>query len=299
MSKKNSSSEETKKSFSNPTVLAAIIGGIVTVIVALITVLPQLITTLKSPTQVAIPISTEPIPPTNTPIPTETEILPTATSTEISPTPTETMVPSPTPVNPGIACLNRWTVIPSDQALATPDASDGCPNIGIPGIGISTSGDELIFGTNNFRGQGLFGISTTLPENAIIRMKVKLATLTRANFWVAVSDDPTPENNRMVISFRPENGEVRVYVDQSEDYEQFLWRNLTVNTNYGDGPPYIYDIVLKTSGSRVETHFNFLNPFSKVVNLPNYLFIGYQNESNLGTVKMDITVSNLSIEASQ
>lgn len=302
MSKKTDSDDETKKTFYNPTVLAAIIGGIVTILVTLITTWPQIIAAMNPPTEVVIPtlIATA-VPPTDTPLPTATEVtLPTATSTELPPTPTETVVSSPTPVDPGIACLDRWEIISSNPDIAATDSRDGCTKAGIPGLGISTSGDELIFGQNSFREQGTFGISTSLPPEATISIKVKRGVLTQGEFWIAVSNEPNPESNMMIIAIQPEFGEVRTYVDQTNSFTgRFNWAQLVENTNYGDGPTYTYDISLRTSGNTVTSRINFFDLPSQIVNLPKYLFIGYQNKSTLGSVSMSITVSDLTIEVGQ
>jgi hypothetical protein len=288
------------KWYENQTLVIAILGVTGTIIAALISVSPQIIGALQKPepTQTAIP-ATATVEISPTPLPTSTETAIQITET-IAPTQTETVTPSPTPIDPGIACLDRWQVISSDQSLGVPDGSGGCANVGIPGMGISTSGDELLFTKNNFRNQGLFGISTTIPAEATISMKVKLALLTQGEFWVALSNEPTPENRMMVIALQSEFGEVRVYVDQTASSAgRYLWTRLAENTNYSGGPPFTYDLVLKTSGSRANSRINFFDLPSQVVILPNYLFIGYQNKSTLGSVSMDVTVSNLSIEAGQ
>ena len=171
---------------------------------------------------------------------------------------------------------------------------------GIPGLGISTSGDELIFGQNNFREQGTFGISTSLPPGATISMKVKKGILTQGEFWIALSKEPNSESNMMIIAIQPEFGEVRVYVEQTNSTAgRFTWEQLVENTNYGDGPPYTYDIVLRTSGSMVDSRINAFDLPSQIVNLPKYLFIGYQNKSTLKSVSMNVTVSGLTIEVGQ
>ena len=300
MSKNNDTNEKSKSILSNPTVLAAIIGVAGTVIVALITAAPQIIATLNPPTATFIPTATVTTPPTNTPVPEDTEIPSTATSTEVPPTLTATLTPSPTPVDPGIACLDRWEVISSNPDLATPNASGDCNSVGISGLGISTSGNQIIFGQNNFKEQGTFGISTSLPSNATIRMKVKRSILTQGEFWIALSNEPNPESNMMVIAIQPELGEVRTYIGQtSAAAGRFTWVQLVENTNYGNGPTYTYDLILKTDGSLVDTRINYFDLPSQVVNLPKYLFIGYRNTSTLGSVSMNITVSDLTIEVGQ
>lgn len=300
MSKKTDSGEDTKEPFSNPTVLAAIITGVVTVIVALITASPQIIAAIKPPTETAVPTSTATIPPTVAIIPTETDALPSATATENPPTPTETTIPSPTAVDPGVACFDRWEIVSSEPDYATPDSNNECASVGIPGLGISTSGDELIFGQNNFRQQGTFGISTSLPPEATVTMKVQKSVLTQGEFWIALSNQPDPGSNMMIIALEPKLGEVRTYVDQTDSAAgRFTWAQLSKDTSYGNGPTYIYDIVLKTTGNHVDTRINFFDMPSQIVNLPKYLFIGYQNASTLGSVSLSVKVSELTIQADE
>ncbi|MFZ5909825.1 MAG: hypothetical protein ACOYYU_07415, partial [Chloroflexota bacterium] len=230
MSKKNASSEETKKPFSNPTVLAAIIGVIGTIIVTLITTSPQIIAALKPPTETATPTAI--IPATNTPVPTMIEFLPTVTSTEIPPNPTETIAPPPTPVDPGITCLDRWEIKSSEASLVAPGASGDCKVANVPGLGITTSNAGLLFGQSSFREQGLFGIATSIPTNATIRLRVEMSTLTQGEFWIALSNTPQPDANALIFALQPQYGEVRYYLDQTETYNgRYYWEQLSSEVN--------------------------------------------------------------------
>ena len=300
MSEDTSSNRGKGSPFSNPTVVAALITGIITLVVALITALPQLVPLLSKPTETPIPTLTATVPPTS--LPTATEVRATDTATEVPPTATETITPSPTPVDPGIACLDRWQVIASDGSKPEPTAGDGCDNVGIPTLGISTTGQQLIFGVNNFQSQGIFGVSTSLPTNANISLKVKMNSLQVGEFWIALSNEPTPDGNMLIFALQPEFGELRTYVDQSNNYaSRYLWSNLTTNTNYGGGPPYVYDMTLNTSGGQVTYRLNFLEPQTQSVNLPKYLFFGFRNKvgQGQGMVSMNIVVSGLEIKAGQ
>ena len=300
MNKNTSSDKNSQSIFSNPTVMIALIGMIGTIVAALIGVLPLLTKSepTAEPAAPPAPAFTETIPPTTAPPTiTPTEVPPTGTATEMPPTPTETIIPSPTPVDPGIACLNRWNAISSNSDLANPDPSGNCSSAGFPELGISTTGDDLIFGKNGFREQGVFGISTSLPSKAVIRMKVKLGILTQGEFWIALSNTPTPEDNMMIIALQPKNGEIRTYINQTNNFSRRItWDALVENTNYGNGPTYTYDLVINTSANTVDTRINFFDIDDAIVNLPNYLFIGYQNKSTLGSVTMNITISDFSIE---
>jgi hypothetical protein len=170
MSKKADSGEETKNPFSNPTVLIALIGGIVTILGALITVSPQLIELARKPTETAVPTFTATVPPTSPATETPTKVLPTDTATQISPTLTETVTSTPTPITPPISCLNRWQVISSEPDLVETTSQGDCNQANVPGLGISSSQNGISIGVNNFQKQGTFGIATSLPTAVIATM---------------------------------------------------------------------------------------------------------------------------------
>lgn len=131
-------------------------------------------------------------------------------------------------------------------------------------------------------------------------MKVKMGRLTKGEFWVALSNEPKPENNMMIIALQSENGEIRTYVDQADSFSgRFTWAQVAEGANYGNGPTYTYDIMLSTSASTVDSRINFFDLPSQIVNLPKYLFIGFRNKSTIGSVSISITVSELTIEVSQ
>jgi hypothetical protein len=302
VSKKTRSNRSKQSPFSNPTVMVAVIGGIVTLIGALISVSPQLFQLIRKPTETPIPTLTVTVSPTSPPSTTPTEVLATETATQIPPTSTNTVTPSPTPVDPGIACLDRWEVISSDESLAVPEASGGCSNASVPKLGISTSGQLLIFAPNSFRTPGVFGISTSLPVNAKISMKVTMNSLREGEFWIALSNNPAPGDHMLIFALQPVGGELRTYVNQSRNYiGQYLWSNLTENTTYGAGPPYVYDISLTTSGGLTTYNLNSLQPQSQSVNLPKYLFLGFRKKTaeNESSVSMNILVSGLKIDLNQ
>jgi len=297
MSKKNESSEETKKPFSNPTVLAAIIGVIGTIIVTLITISPQIIAALKPPTETVTPTSTVSSPATNTPVPATIESLPAAASTDTPPAPTETIAPSPTPVDPGITCLDRWEIISSEASLVAPGASGDCKVANIPGLGISTSNAGLLFGQGSFREQGLFGIATSIPANATIRLRVEMTTLTQGEFWIALSNTPQPDANVLIFAPQSQYGEVRYYLNQTETYNgRYYWEQLSSEVNFGEVPPYIYEFEFTTTGNEVDSEINLIDFSSQIVNLPNYLFLGYRNKSTIGSLTMRVKVTKLEIE---
>jgi len=283
------------KWYENQTLLIAILGVAGTIIAALISVSPTIIQSLQKPepTQTAIP-STATLEMTPTLMPTSTETSIPFTET-ISTTPTETG--TPTPITPPTGCLDRWQIIASNTDLAEIRSAGNCTFASAPDLGISASSTGISFGINAFREQGTFGIATSLPTEATISLSVNLTVLTQGEFWIALSNEPNPENNMAIIALQSQFGEVKIYNNQTDTFvERYLWDELTSNTTLGNGPPYLYNITFNTNGNKVTQQIHFTNLPSQFVNLPNYLFIGYNKKSSLGSVTMQVEVTNISID---
>ena len=291
----SSRSKKPKKKnwYENQGLIIAVLG----VVTALISVSPQILQAFQRPehTQTPIPATaTLEKTPTLMPTSTETEIPFTAT---VSATPTDTA--TPTPISPPISCLDRWQVIviSSDQDLAETTSQDGCDHASVPALGISSSKAGISFGINNSRNQGTFGIATSLPVDATITLQLDIPVLTQGEFWIALSNTPNPENNMMIMAIQQNTGEVRFYSDQTTKFNtKYLWKELLTNTNLTSNSPFSYKITLATSGNRVNPRIYFTDLQSQVVNLPKYLFIGYNNKSALGSVSLQAEITDLTVE---
>ncbi len=125
-----------------------------------------------------------------------------------------------------------------------------------------------------------------------------MTVLTQGEFWIALSDTPTPESNALIFALQPQNGEVRYYLNQtSTPIGRIDWDQLSSQVNFGATPPYVYDFRVTISGNKVSNEINLIDLSSQIVNLPKYLFLGYRNKSTLGSVTMQVKISNLTIEA--
>jgi len=99
------------------------------------------------------------------------------------------------------------------------------------------------------------------------------------------------------LGFQPNTGELRTYSDQTSAFsEKYKYSDLTSNTIYTSGSPFVYNIILDTSGNRVSPRIHFTDLPSHVVNLPNYLFIGYDKTSTLGSMTLQVEISELTVE---
>ncbi len=281
-----------KKWYEDKNIQLALLGVIGTTIAALISVLPQLLNARQKtePTQTPIiwtatiaasPTATmEPVLSTNTPIPTLTS--------------TATLSPTPTRNTPPISCLDRWQVISSEPDLAATTRQGDCNQANVPGLGFSSSQSGISIGVNNFQKQGTFGIATSLPSAVTVTMQVDLNVLTQGEFWIAVSNTPNLENNMMILALEPKTGEVRFYSDQTSRYSRkYEWSQLLANTALNASSPHTYKITFAISGNSVSPQIYFTSLPSQIVNLPNYLFIGYNNKSTIGSMTLQVEISDL------
>lgn len=300
MSKEKRPSQQ-KSVFANPAVLTALITVIGSIITTLIVTSTDII--LKARQQAPTPphsLNTETIATLPPPTATLSIVPPSEAPTVIFILAAPTDTPQPTPITPPLDCLERWQVVSSDETLTTGGTSAECSLANVPALGISTSRDGLLFGQNNFKKQGLFGLATAMPAEATIRLRVEMTVLTQGEFWIAVSDTPTPETNALIFALQPQNGEVRSYLNQtSTPNGRFYWEQLSSQVNFGTTPPYVYNFKFLMSGNKVSNEINLVTLPTQIVNLPKYLFLGYRNKSTLGSITMQVKVSNLQIEVNR
>ena len=272
--------------FTHPTVVAALIGGVLTLIGALISALPQLIEITSKPSETPSALSTP------------AGAFVTESATQLQPAPTEILPSAPTPVNPGISCLGRWQIVSSDLSLAATTSQGDCAQAGVPALGILASKSGISFAINNFRGQGVFGIATPIPADATVTLQVNVMALTQGEFWIAVSDTPNPQSNMAILAIQPRTGVVRVYNGQTSHFNsEHKLVDLVTNTELEPTLPFNYKIKFDVNGNLVKPYIYFTRLPDQIVNLPEYLFLGYRNTTASGSLGVQVTISSLAIEA--
>jgi hypothetical protein len=289
------SSDHGHKWYTDRSFQLAILGVVGTIIAAVISILPQFIGNSQpsEPTQAPI-IWTATV--VDLPTDTAEPIPPTETST---PAPTETTAPSPTPtsITPPNGCLDRWQIVSSNPDLIETSGSGDCSQTSIPSLGISASSEGIGFGINAFREVGTFGIVTSIPADATISLSAKLTVFTQGEFWIALSNEPNPETNMIIVALQSQFGEVKVYNNQTDSFtERYTWEKIISGTTLSGGPPYSYDIKFTTDGNKVDQQIHFTDLPSQFVNLPNYLFIGYSKKSSLGSMTLQAEITGIEID---
>jgi len=297
MSKQTSSDQNKQGPFSNPTVVAAVITGIVTLVGALIAVSPQLIPLLSGPTETPIPTLTATEAPTNRPTATEDRV--TATATQILQTPTATLSPTPTetatitPVTPPLGCLDRWEVISS--APGTVFSSGNCEKYSYPDLGIEPIQDTVLsFAQPSILINETTGIITRFSNDVTeISFDVMLDDISDGEFWIALSDGDNPDNNAVSIRIQS-NGLVRMYDVNGNFYTDQTWNELREGTLYGANKPFYYNFVIRISGSNLSIGINSIR--LTLTGRPDHFFLGYKNKSAVKEVTVFVEVSNLEMK---
>lgn len=285
----------------DPTITAALIGVIGTVIVGIFTVLA----TRPSPPPASIP--SVPVIPTDTSLPSSVPTEgglpgdPTATLELPTEQPAFAFTPTTAPASP--TCLDAWSVVNTAGVSTTPAGRLDCRLVSIPELGITTNNAGLLFTLARFRESGIFGVSTPLPENANVNLKVKSEVLYNAEFWIALSNTPTPDSNAVILALDPASGNqtihpgsMRIYLDDAKSkVVGYEWFQMNVQTGYSDSPPFTYDINFAISGGNVNIRVNGVFLDSQIVTFPRYLFLGYRNRNASGSVTMNVSVTDFAV----
>lgn len=233
-------------------------------------------------------------PTTSLPIETFTEIPSTATAVNTD-TPSAPIPPSATVV-PSLCCLAGWDVFSSDGASYPPSPSGDCSNIGVDELGIHASNCGLIFGKDEIKQRGVYGLSMPIQDNVTIQVTVSVTILIEGEFWIGFSNGTDPQAGSLIYAMTPDPGGVSVYFDDiSSPYARYKWADMLPYQGWARGQPWVYNFTIQTEGSKVSVDVNS-DKFSSMVALStNRLFIGYASKPNTVGTYLNATVSNLKI----
>jgi len=273
-----------------------IIGAILTTIIASI-VAPLTIQAINRTPTPTLP------PPTATVMMTHTlTASPTATlaSTE-TPTPTQTSLPTPTSMPtatatpaPGVdwqkdcLCQWNWAAYPAEAQV---DAR-GC--LSLPDEwGMTFSAGKLSLYPDLGDRRGVFGVYTSLPQNAVVTLTFKVQLNTNVDFWIGFFDPISKPDQNGIYFSRVNGGFYRVI-----EVKHGVTSNKTTDLALGSTAP--YTLVLTVDGNRMSLSGwdAVRNPIVIVgtfqVPLQRNLFIGYR-ANNANFISLDAFVSDLTI----
>ena len=261
----------------DPAILAALIGGVLTVIAALIPVFANLFSDspASTPTITVTSISTA----THTPGITATA---TPNTPTLTPVPvTDTPLPTPTGVPPvplgedwTKGCISTlWKLYPADEITVT-DKGDGCWYEPVY-VFQAEHGDLDVLAQDRNKELKIYGLFALLPESGRVNVTVRLNELTNVDVWLGIfaEQDVTSQGLLMTIPTGP-NVQERVIVQKDP-------RNgvtITGTSLLQQGRGYSFSFIFNANSAR-----STLNPsvfFTESVPIPSsqkWLFLGYKS----------------------
>lgn len=290
-----SNSEPTKRL--DPTITAALIGVIGTIIVTLITVFgnrpPAAEPTSIPPTAV---VFTETVMPTAEP--THTVPAGDPTSTAEPPTNTPEPIPTPTLLPIGAAwsenCISSlWVPYPSSITAAADDR--GC--LVQPVDKFYTTTDRLAFSFDErvSGGSQIYGMFAKLPPDGTARIDLRLATVSRGEVLVGVFASPDVNSDGVLIVVPASNDVTR--------RQQFIMKTMPGQQRFAtsaelSADPPVYDVFFDYTGGSISVRL-FKDQVElgtvPVLSGEKWLFLGYQAMNGSNTLQA--AFENLVIQA--
>ena len=259
----------------DPSIIAALIGGAVTIIVTVITLVyanrPAPTPTFTPPTAVDTPTISPSPEPTDTAAPGE----PSSTPAPPTDTPTATITPV-VPVAIGkdwrAGCISTfWKVFPAD--IAATERGDGCWQE--PLFVFSAENGDLDFLAQNVNDSTIYGLFAPLPtESGSVSFKVRLRDLSNVDLLMGVfaQQDVTSPGLLMTI---PEGNVKQRLIAQKDNVNSYTTLQRSGNLDQGDGYWLTFDFTVNSVRSSVNPNVFVTNPVS-VPSAQKWLFLGYK-----------------------
>jgi hypothetical protein len=263
---------ESPKRRIDPSITAALIGVIGTIVVTLIT----LYANRPTPQSTAFPTWTPPPTATitDTPVPTDTVPAgdPTSTPAPDTPTPEPTFTPAPPAIGEDWAngCISMlWKPYP--ESIQTTER-DGCLSEPV-NFFFAADGRLTYLVNGRFDNTQVFGIFALLPANGTAGVKAFLRTVQTGEIWMGVFAEPRIDSQGMVIVIPQGDVKKRLLIQKTMPGQFEVQRTQTFSQN----PP-VYDVLFEFGNGSVrsiilrDTVFNAL----PVGSAQQWLFVGYQ-----------------------
>jgi hypothetical protein len=204
-------------------------------------------------------------------------------------------ISSPTDV-PSLCCLAGWDIFSTDGTSFQPSPQGNCSNIGIDELGIHASSCGLIFGRDDIKRRGIYGLSMPIEHNTTIRMSVTIINLIEGEMWVGLSNETNPQAGSLIFAMTPDPGGVSVFLnDISSPYARYRWSDMVPDIGWVDGQPWQYNFTIMLDGNKVLADVNSVKFAPMVASSTDRLFIGYRSKPDMIGTYLNATISNLSI----
>lgn len=233
----------------------------------------------------------------NAPIPEETVAGGSAQAVTSTPV-VQTETASPTPFAPTLCCLAGWDAFSTEGLSSAPVPQGECANIKIPELGISSDDCAFVFGVDEKRQRGVYGLSVPMPPNAEIKISIVVSTLLEGEVWLAFSKDADPQDNSLVYAMTPDPGGVSVYLnDISAPNSRYSWNPMGQSLGWVKGQPWRYNFTVRFNGANVLTEVNDVRFASVAAPYASRVFIGYRSKPQQTGFYLRARAEGLSISA--
>jgi hypothetical protein len=262
----------------DPSIIAALIGVVGTIVVTLISINAN-----KQP-PVPTPVPTPIIASTNTTIPSPepTDTVPPGDPTSTPAPATDTPVPTFTIVPPvaigqdwGQNCISSlWKPFPS--TIPTVDNGNGCWKA--PVYVFSASNGQLSFlgSRTTSGGQEVYGMFAPLPEAGIVTVTIHLRDLSNVDLWTGVFAEPDINSQGILMTIPAGNVKNRLIVQKEiPSYDNI---QKTQMINQGDGFIMTFEFSTLSVRALVNRNLFVTNP-AAVPSAQKWLFLGYKGLS--------------------
>lgn len=203
--------------------------------------------------------------------------------------------PAPTAV-PSLCCLAGWDIFSTENTSFAPSPLGGCSNIGVDELGIHASNCGLIFGKDDIKQRGIYGLSMPIQHNVKIQISVSISNLIEGEFWVGFSNGIDPKSGSLVYAMTPDPGGVSVFFnDISSPYARYKWADMAPDIGWVRGQPWQYNFTIQLDGSNVLVDVNSVKFAPMVSSSTERLFIGYRSKPDTIGTYVDATISKLII----
>jgi hypothetical protein len=281
-----------KKRSIDPSIIAALIGVLGTIIVTLITLYANRPTPQPQPT----PFPTWTTPPTatitNTPVPTDTVPAgePTSTPLPDTPTPVPTVTPAPPTIGSDWAngCISvLWKPYP--DTIQTTE-NNGCLVEPVD-LFFAADGRLTFLASGRYGDTEVHGLFAPLPASGTVNVSSFLRSLQNGEIWMGVFAEPNVESQGMIIVIPPGDIKKRMLVQKTMPGQTEVQQTAPFSQN----PP-LYDVQFEVGNGSVTTKILRDTVFNAV---PvgagqQWLFVGYQVKK--GNTRIDAEFLNLLVQ---
>ena len=261
----------------DPSIVAALIGVIGTILVTVISIKAN-----KQPTPTPVPTPNVASTNTTVPSPQPTDTVPPGDPTSTPEPPTDTPVPTFTTVPP-VAIGQDWIQScistlwkPYPDTIPTVDGGNGCWKAPVY-VFSATNGQLSFLGSRLANGgEEVFGMFAPLPETGTVTVAIRLKDLSNVDLWTGVFAEPDIASQGILMTIPAGNVKNRLVVQK--DVPNYKTIQTTQMINQSDGFIMTFEFSPLSARGLVNRNLFVTNPVS-IPSAQKWLFLGYKGLS--------------------